>query len=193
MTICTPISTCTKNVVCSIGNVHRQMIVRVSDAFLQSSCHYYATKANSCSSVNVFQRNCFGSVTTRNNPSCHSLSFKRIVSPRHYRKTHINVSNAYQNMDLRLLVPKQTQTSKIKFNLGPFSWQQRGVSTGLFIGLLVCFSTSQPSYAEVPEGNEKGSHTKKVLTDYSVIGQYHLIYPVLCSFFRHCLMHAYLI
>ncbi|CAA0842812.1 OTU domain-containing protein [Striga hermonthica] len=49
------------------------------------------------------------------------------------------------------------------------------------MGLLVCFSASQPSYAEAPEGNQKKggycdadsgghSHNKKVLTDYSVIG-----------------------
>ncbi|KAI3446445.1 hypothetical protein Pfo_003110 [Paulownia fortunei] len=198
MTVCTPISTCTKNVVCLIGKVKRQMIIRVSDAFLQSSCYYYAfgkhprlhytttyaTQANSCSSMNdfqVFQRNCLGSSTAKHNNSCHSLTFKRIFSPRRNRKVHINVSTGYQNMDLRLLVPKQTQTSKIKCNIGPFSWQQRSVSAGLFIGLLVCFSTSQPSYAEVPEGNEKKegycdassgdyTHKKKVLTDYSVIG-----------------------
>lgn len=213
MTVCTPISTCTKNVVCLIGNVQRQMIVRVSDAFLQSSCYFYAfgkhprlhytstssSKANSCSPVigfQAFESNCFGSRRAKHNTCCHSLTFKSIVSPRRYQKTRVNVSTGKQNMNLRLLVPKQTQTSKIKCNIGPFSWRQRSVSAGAVIGLLVCFSTSQPSYAEAPEGNEEKeshcdassaghSHKKKVLTDYSVTGQWYLIYLILYSCFRH--------
>ncbi|KAL2228256.1 UNVERIFIED_CONTAM: OVARIAN TUMOR DOMAIN-containing deubiquitinating enzyme 4 [Sesamum indicum] len=198
MTLCTPISTCTKNAVCLIGNVQRHMIVRVSDAVVQSTCYYYtlskhprlhysttfASKANSCSLVNglqAFQRNCFGSMTAKRNTSCHSLTVKSNLSPRRRRKTQVNISTGNPDISLRLLVPKQTQTSKIKCSLGPFSWKQQSVSAGLFISLLVCFSTSQPSYAEAPEGNEKKegycdassadySHKKKLLIDYAVIG-----------------------
>ncbi|KAL0428579.1 UNVERIFIED_CONTAM: OVARIAN TUMOR DOMAIN-containing deubiquitinating enzyme 4 [Sesamum latifolium] len=172
MTLCTPISTCTKNAVCLIGNVQRQMIVRVSDAVVQSTCYYYtfskhprlnysttfASKANSCSLVNglqAFQRNCFGSMTAKCNTSCHSLTVKSNVSSRRHRKTQVSISTGNPDINLRLLVPKQTQTSKIKCSVGPFSWKQQSVSAGLFISLLVCFSTSQPSYAEAPEGNEK--------------------------------------
>lgn len=72
-------------------------------------------------------------------------------------------------------MPKQTQTSKVKCNIGPFSWRQHSVSAGLVIGLMICFSTSQPSYAESLEGNGNSSaghsNNKKVLTDYCVIGQ----------------------
>ncbi|KAL0337990.1 UNVERIFIED_CONTAM: OVARIAN TUMOR DOMAIN-containing deubiquitinating enzyme 4 [Sesamum calycinum] len=174
------------------------MIVRVSDAVVQSTCYYYtfskrprlnysttfASKANSCSLVNglqAFQRNCFGSMTSKRNISCHSLTVKSNVSSRRHRKTQVNISTGNPDISLSLLVPKQTQTSKIKCSVGPFSWKQRSVSAGLFISLLVCFSTSQPSYAEAPEGNEKKegycdassadySHKKKVLTDYAVIG-----------------------
>ncbi|KAL0346267.1 UNVERIFIED_CONTAM: OVARIAN TUMOR DOMAIN-containing deubiquitinating enzyme 4 [Sesamum radiatum] len=197
MTLCTPISTCAKNAVCLIGNVQRQMIVRVSDAVVQSTCYYYTfskhprlnysttfvSKANSCSldGLQAFQRNCFGSMTAKHNTSCHSLTVKSNVSSRRHRKTQVNISTGNPDMSLRLLVPKQTQTSKIKCSVGPFSWKQRSVSAGLFISLLVCFSTSQPSYAEAPEGNERKegycdassadySHKKKVLTDYAVIG-----------------------
>ncbi|KAL0334205.1 UNVERIFIED_CONTAM: OVARIAN TUMOR DOMAIN-containing deubiquitinating enzyme 4 [Sesamum angustifolium] len=174
------------------------MIVRVSDAVVQSTCYYYtfskhprlnysttfASKANSRSLVNglqAFQRNCFGSMTAKRNTSCHSLTVKSNVSSRRHRNTQVNISTGNPDISLSLLVPKQTQTSKIKCSVGPFSWKQRSVSAGLFISLLVCFSTSQPSYAEAPEGNEKKegycdassadySHKKKVLTDYAVIG-----------------------
>lgn len=77
-------------------------------------------------------------------------------------------------MNLRLLMPKQSQTSKFKCSVGPFSWRQCSYSSGILIGLLLCYSTSQPSYAEAPEGKEKNedySQNKKVLTDYSVIGE----------------------
>ncbi|KAG8367925.1 hypothetical protein BUALT_Bualt16G0123400 [Buddleja alternifolia] len=164
MTLCTPISTSTKHVVCLIGNARKQMKNRICDAFIQSPCYYYP----------------FGSGATKRSPSCNSLTFKSIINPRCSRKKHVNISNGYQNMNLRLLVSKQTDTSNIKCNIGTVSWQQR-TSAGLFLGLLVCFSTSEPTYAEAPEGNEKKegycdassaqtSHGKKVLTDYSVIG-----------------------
>ncbi|KAL8459863.1 hypothetical protein ACS0TY_031681 [Phlomoides rotata] len=190
MMVCTPISTCTKNVVFLIGSVQRQMIVRVSDAFQKSSCHCFtfsnhprlhytstfASKAKSCFPTNgfrAFQSNCFVSCTSKHDIACHSLTFKGIVNPRRYRKTCVNVSTGDQNINLRLLMPKQSQTSKIKCSVGPFSWRQCSFSSGIIIGLLLCYSTSQPSYAEASEGNEKNerySHKKKVLTDYSVIG-----------------------
>ncbi|EYU20717.1 hypothetical protein ABFS82_11G006200 [Erythranthe guttata] len=146
MTIYSPL---TKNVVCSIGNLQKPTIIRV-----------FTTKANYCCPISVFQsfqRNYSGYGTAVRSPSCRSLAFKKIVSP------------------------KQTETSRCN-NIGPFSWQQRGLSGGLFIGLFVCFSTSQPSYADVSGGDEKKerscdddssadfSRKKNVLTDYSVIG-----------------------
>ncbi|CAI9779452.1 unnamed protein product [Fraxinus pennsylvanica] len=86
-----------------------------------------------------------------------------------------------ENMNFRLLVPTQTKIPEIKCNIGRVSWQQRRASAGLFIGLLVCFSTSGAANAEAPElkDNKEGdcdasaahySHGKKVYTDYSVIG-----------------------
>ncbi|KAH6825797.1 hypothetical protein C2S53_008002 [Perilla frutescens var. hirtella] len=194
MVVCTPISTCVKNVVCLVGNVQRQTIVRVSDAFQQSSCYcctfnkhgrlnYFTTNASNAKSTSpingfqAFQSNCFGSCTAGLKTGCHSLTFKGLVSPRRYRKTCVKFSAGYENMNLRLLMPKQTQPSTVKCNIGPFSWTQSSVSAGLFIGLMVCFSTSQPSYAESYEGNETRdsssaghSNNKKVLTDYCVIG-----------------------
>lgn len=193
MTVCTPISTSSKNVVCLIGSVQRQMVIRVNDAFMQppNYCctlgkhprsHHasvYSSKASSCSPINgkqAFQSYHVRSGTAKHSTSCKSLTFKSIVSPRHHRKRLINVSTGYQNMNIRLLACKQSQTSKIKGSIGPFFWQERSLSAGLFIGFLVCFCTPQPSYADALDGDKKkegycdASSKKKVLTDYSVIG-----------------------
>ncbi|XP_057768821.1 OVARIAN TUMOR DOMAIN-containing deubiquitinating enzyme 4-like isoform X2 [Salvia miltiorrhiza] len=176
MAVSTPISTCAKNVVCLIGNVRRQTIVRVSDAFQHSSCccctfnkhgrlNYFTTNAKS-NSFQAFKGDSFG---------CHSLTFKGLVGPRRYGKVHVNVG--YEDTNLRLLMGRRNRASKVKCSVGPFSFRQRGVSAGFLIGLMVCFSTAQPSYAESPEGNEtrgnsssSNSNNKKVLADYCVIG-----------------------
>lgn len=188
MNVCTPISTCAKNVVCLIGNVQRHKILRVSDAFQQSSCYCYtfnkhgslnyfttdASTARLSSSVNDFQAfkgSCVGSCMQKT--TGHLLTFKSLVSPRHCQEIRVKFSSGYKNMNLRLLMPKQPQTSEVQCNIGPFSWRQRSASAGLVIGLVICFSCSEPSYAELFEGNESSfGHTnnKKVLIDYRVIG-----------------------
>ncbi|XP_051142511.1 OVARIAN TUMOR DOMAIN-containing deubiquitinating enzyme 4 isoform X2 [Andrographis paniculata] len=192
MTVCTPITTCSKNVVCLIKNVQRQMVIHVSDAFVlspynccaygkHSRLHYATICPSSRLSINgfqAFQSNCFRFVGGgEHSKSCNSLSFKSLVNRKRRRRTHINVSTGWENMNLRLLMPKQTNTSKFRCSVGPFFWQQqRSVSAGLFLGLLVCFCTPQPSYAEVFDGDERkegcceASAKKEVLTDYSVIG-----------------------
>ncbi|KAM3690421.1 hypothetical protein ACJW31_09G120200 [Castanea mollissima] len=79
---------------------------------------------------------------------------------------------------MKLLVPKQGMLPKIKCNVGPVSWPQGCASAGLIFGLLVCCSSSEPTYAGAPhkEGHKeeescvKLSHGKKVYTDYSITG-----------------------
>ncbi|KAL6539847.1 hypothetical protein OROHE_011618 [Orobanche hederae] len=165
MTICAPISTCSKNVVRLTGNIQSQMIIRASNAFKQSSCCYYTytsgkhpslhntttlkSQANSCSPINdgyqVFQKHLLGFGTAKHIPNCHSPTF----------------SSGFRNVNSRV-----SDTFEITCNVGPFSSKRRiSLSAGVFIGLLVCFSSSRPYYAEAYEGNEK-----KVVTDYSVIG-----------------------
>lgn len=103
---------------------------------------------------------------SKNKTSCHSLAFN-IVNSRCYQKMSLGLSTGYRIMNKRLQVPEKTVASKITYNIGPVSWRQRRASAGFFIALLVCFSTTTPTHAEAPEGNEK---EKKIFTDYSVIG-----------------------
>ncbi|XP_027366088.1 OTU domain-containing protein At3g57810-like [Abrus precatorius] len=99
------------------------------------------------------------------------------------RKRYHEISLACQNLNLRLLVPKQKLLYKVKCNLGPISWPRGCASVGLLFGLLVCNLSSEPAHAEANSENEnpkddsneyqcnvKFSHGKKVYTDYSVIG-----------------------
>lgn len=164
----TPFSTCAKNVVCLIVNVRRQTIVRVSQ---RSSC--YCCTFNKDSGLNCYSTKAksHGFQEFQSKTGCHSLTFK---GPRRSRKTSVNVSSGYENMNSRLLMSKQAEISRVSFDIGPFSWSQRSVSGALFMGLMVCFSTSQPSYAEGNETRESSSpgssNNKKLMTDYCVIG-----------------------
>ncbi|KAL2464826.1 OTU domain-containing protein [Forsythia ovata] len=201
MMICSSLGTCTKNAVYLIGSARKQMSSHVFDVISQPSsgscclCAFirhpklqytaiYSSEANSCSPAINFQTLrgcCFESNISKQKNNFHSLTLKSIVNPRCYRKTRVDISIGDKNMNLRLLVPRQTKIPKIKCNTGLHSWQQRRASAGLFIGLLVCFSTSGAAKAEAPESKENkegdcdasaahSSHGKKVHTDYSVIG-----------------------
>ncbi|KAM7500213.1 hypothetical protein LguiA_024627 [Lonicera macranthoides] len=136
------------------------------------------SRANSSSfiSFQALQGRCFGSVKQG-----HSSTVKRKVSFRCPRKTCLDISVWSQNMNVRLLVPKEGIIPKIKCNVGPVSLLRGCASAGLVFGLFVCYSTSGPVHAQVPQAKENGeddcdsqngkiSHGKKVYRDYSVIG-----------------------
>lgn len=165
----TPITTCAKNVVCLIGNVRRQRVVRVSP---RSSCYFYTgfkkDSRLSCFSTNAKSR---GFQEFQSEPGCHSLTFK---GPTRSRNTSVSVSLGHEKMSPRLLWSRQAQVSRVKYDVGPFSWSQGSVTGALFMGLVVCFCTSRPSYAEGSETRENStsgnSNNKKMLTNYFVIG-----------------------
>lgn len=103
---------------------------------------------------------------SKNKTTCHSLACN-IVNSKCHRRMSVGLSTGYRIMSTRLPVPEKTNASKIKYNIGPVSWQHQRASTGFVIALLVCFSTTTLAHAEAPEGNEK---EKEVFTDYSVTG-----------------------
>ena len=89
---------------------------------------------------------------------------------------------------MRLLVSKQKilPKAKCKNKAGSITWPHGCASAGLIFGLLVCNSSSQPGHcAADTEGGRKEddssepyvkfSHGKKVYTDYSVIGELHIL------------------
>jgi hypothetical protein len=86
-------------------------------------------------------------------------------------------------MNLRFSVSKQGVLSKINDNTGSISWSQGYPTTGIIFGLLVCYSSSEPTHAEAAtHKNEeedncnlsdiKFSHGKEVYRDYSIIGEH---------------------
>lgn len=94
------------------------------------------------------------------------------------QRRNLEISLAFQNLNMKLLVPKQGMLPKIKCNVGPVSWPQGCASVGLIFGLLVRCSSSETAHAEAAHKEEKKgeesyvkfSHGKKVYTDYSIIG-----------------------
>ncbi|XP_043691888.1 OVARIAN TUMOR DOMAIN-containing deubiquitinating enzyme 4-like isoform X2 [Telopea speciosissima] len=88
-------------------------------------------------------------------------------------------SSPCQNISLRLLVAKQEMYTKGRWYFRPTSLLRGGAFAGLIFGLLVCFASFNPVYAEVAkrkkdnaycESSMTSSHGKKVYTDYSITG-----------------------
>lgn len=94
-------------------------------------------------------------------------------------KRKLTVSLASKMASLKLLLPTQAKQTKIECNLETSRMSRPSASTGLMLGLLVCYSTTEPVHAEAAnEGNDcdspyvKLSHGKKVYTDYSITGEF---------------------
>ncbi|XP_073132415.1 OVARIAN TUMOR DOMAIN-containing deubiquitinating enzyme 4-like [Henckelia pumila] len=184
MMVCSPISTCTKNVTCLIWTARRRMSNHAFDIIQVPSTSYcfhslnmrpklpytsiYVSSSDHCLLTDGSKSSGRTSIgcKSKNKTYCHSLAIN-LVNSRFNRKMSLGLSTGYRIMNTRLQVPEKTIASKIKYNIEPVSWQRRRASAGFFIALLVCFSTTTPTHAESPEGNEK---EKKVFSDYSVIG-----------------------
>jgi hypothetical protein len=109
-----------------------------------------------------------------------------VVNSGGHLKRQFNISLPSQNMALRFSVSKRGLLAKIKGNVGSVSWSQRHTTTGIFFGLLVCYSSSEPTHAESATRKNKEedicnssdikfSHGKEVYTDYSIIGEHQFI------------------
>lgn len=126
-----------------------------------------------CIGYQAFQAGWFNS--SRRSGKFQSLTVKESISDKGKQKRQLEVSWAGQSMKLRLLLPKQRTLQKLNCIGG--SWPQGYTSAGLVFGLLVCYSSSEPVYAEAAEtkeDNSESSHGKKVYTDFSVIGEWQI-------------------
>ena len=197
MIVCSPIKTCTKNVLPISGYFQKQMRVHVnniaSPTTSRSCCHipkqgisrirYPRISASSSSSwfsncsIRAFQWVRYRSGLCSKKKPCPLLMVK---SSSH--ETSIGFSSWPQDVSIKILVPKRRMLSDFKFDAGLFSWLKGYGAAGLISGLLVCYSTSNSAHSEALE--EKGAkkectdssvdhfaHGKKVYTDYSVIGK----------------------
>lgn len=190
--ICSSAAVCVKNVVRLGGNVQRQMNSRTCNVtfrapsglcFLHISSRYPelnythipASRRNSClllTGSQSFQQYCLGSSVSKQNKKCNLLTVRSIHNQRSSSKTCLDISFGTNKLNCLLLSPRQAR----------IRWSQRFTTAWLFVGLLVCYSSSNPVHAETPEGMENSgdnsdsssvsySHGKKVYTDYSVIGE----------------------
>ncbi|XP_059463578.1 OVARIAN TUMOR DOMAIN-containing deubiquitinating enzyme 4-like isoform X2 [Corylus avellana] len=200
MIVCSPISTSAKNVVYLSARVPSEMGSNICAAVSRrpsGSCSFYLYPGHSktsCGSSSVsrtvsspsftsqtFQGSCFRSCFSSQRGN---LQVKCVGSAKGPQRKHLDISLACQNLNMRLLVPKQGMLPRIKCNVGPVSWPQGCASAGLIFGLLVCYSSSEPAHAEAARparvkgdkeddchlSHVKFSHGKKVYTNYSVIG-----------------------
>lgn len=194
MTVCSPISTCAKNVVHLRGRLSSSLCTVISRGPSSSYCYcLYSgpkTKYTDLSVSNTIsgspaigcqelQAGYFRS--SSQSRKFQSLTVKESISDQRKQKRQLEISWASQRMKMRFLLPKQGTLKKFKCIGGPISWPSGCVSAGLAFGLLVCYSSSEPVHAEasgekVDKEDECGSphtkfsHGKKVYTDYSVIG-----------------------
>ncbi|KAK3035149.1 hypothetical protein RJ639_032822 [Escallonia herrerae] len=189
MIVSFPITAHVKNVVrlswCVQRQVSDQICYVVSHVPSSLSCffvsaEYIKPKTNSCSSVTslqTFGRSCFGSSTSKQISSLHSLT----LNTKRPLKKCLDISTGSKYWNLRLVVPERGMVPRVKCKVGPVSWIQRYISAGLVFGLLVGHSTSQPVHAEATHAKSNKevasnsssvsfSHGKKVHTDYTVIG-----------------------
>ncbi|XP_012073035.1 OVARIAN TUMOR DOMAIN-containing deubiquitinating enzyme 4 isoform X2 [Jatropha curcas] len=198
MIVFSPISTCARNVVYLRGRVQHMgsnILNLVSRGQSTSCCsclnlansrENYArlsvSKRSSIPSVTTFHtsnKSCFCSSSSKESGSLQSFTVKSLFNARSSLKKNFNISLAYQNLIIRLSLSKRGTLSKIKGNVGSISWSQE-FTTGLIFGLLVCYSSSEPTYAEAAAEKKDGddsdlpyvkfSHGKKVYTDYSITG-----------------------
>ncbi|KAJ6300503.1 hypothetical protein OIU76_021320 [Salix suchowensis] len=199
MIVCSPISTCVKNVVHLSGRVQQMgsTILNVLSRGESTSCCFSlypghsgssysrlsVSKTFSCPSISyqTLQSNSFGSVLTNQRANLQSLTVKGAVRSRGPLKRQFSISLPCQNTNLRFSASKQGVLFKIKDDTGSISWSQGCPTTGIIFGLLVCYSSSKPTHAEAAtHKNEeeddcnlsdvKFSHGKEVYTDYSIIG-----------------------
>ncbi|XVE96042.1 hypothetical protein REPUB_Repub02eG0187100 [Reevesia pubescens] len=193
MMICSPISTCTKNVVHLSGRMSSSLCSVISRGPSSSCCYYLysgpkpkytdlsvcnTTSSSPAIGYQEFQAGCFRS---SRRSKFQSLTVKESNSDKGKQKRQLEISWAGQSMKIKLFLPEQGPLQKFKCIGGPISWPPGCVSAGLVFGLFVCYSSSEPIHAEAAgakEGKEdecesshsKFSHGKKVCTDYSVIG-----------------------
>ncbi|CAN0921139.1 OVARIAN TUMOR DOMAIN-containing deubiquitinating enzyme 4 [Linum grandiflorum] len=169
MIVCSSVSSCTKHVVCLRGRV-RHMGSNILDVVSKgqpSSCSLYST-------------GCYGSCSSGKRSSLQSLTVKNSLAAGSSIKRYLNISFPSQNMSMGLSLSKNGVTSKIRGNLGTISWSQ-GCTSGLIFGILVCCSSSDQAYSEVPVNKKdedpesdfpyvKNSNGRKIYTDYTITG-----------------------
>lgn len=195
MMVCSPISTCVKNVVHLSGRMSSSLRGIISCGSSSSCCYclYSGTKvkytglsvSNTTSfGCQDFQASCFRS--SRRSGKFQTLAINESISNKEKLKRQLEISWAGQSMKMRLLLPKHGTFQKFKCIGGSQSWPPGSVSAGLAFGLLICYSSSEPVHAEAggaKQGKEdehdpshaQFSHGKKVYTDYSVIGEWQII------------------
>ncbi|EOY09419.1 Cysteine proteinases superfamily protein isoform 7 [Theobroma cacao] len=172
MMVCSPISTCAKNVVHLRGHMGSSLCSVIS-CQPSSSCYYfsysghpktkytdlsvsYTTSGSPAVGYRAFQAGCFRS--SRRSRKLQSLVVKESISDKTKQKRQLEISWPGQSMKMKFLLPKQGTLQKFKCTAGPISWSQEAAGA------------KEDKQDDCESSHAKFSHGKKVYTDYSVIG-----------------------
>ncbi|XVF07305.1 hypothetical protein REPUB_Repub06bG0126800 [Reevesia pubescens] len=171
MMVCSPISTCAKNVVHLRGRMSSSLCSVISRGPSSSSCYFLysrpKTKYADLSISNItsgspaigyqeFQAGCLRS--SRPSGKFQSLTVKESISDKAKQKRQLEISWAGQSMKMRLLLPKQRTFQKFKCIGGPISWPPEAAGA------------KEGKEDECESSHAKFAHGKNVFTNYSVIG-----------------------
>ncbi|XVE96039.1 hypothetical protein REPUB_Repub02eG0187100 [Reevesia pubescens] len=170
MMICSPISTCTKNVVHLSGRMSSSLCSVISRGPSSSCCYYLysgpkpkytdlsvcnTTSSSPAIGYQEFQAGCFRS---SRRSKFQSLTVKESNSDKGKQKRQLEISWAGQSMKIKLFLPEQGPLQKFKCIGGPISWPPEAAGA------------KEGKEDECESSHSKFSHGKKVCTDYSVIG-----------------------
>lgn len=218
MTI-SPITTCSRRAVYVGGNIGNKMLgsictVSQSPSNLCCSFFHYGQSQRRCSAVTIcssigsqFEGRFLVSGFSKPRRNSPPLMMRNSVSSTGDQTARLGLSSRGRNMSLRLSVPSQEKVSQISWSMKPANRRKGSASTGLIVGLFVCFAYSEPVKAEIAKrtktmdddvdededdsSSASTSHGKKVYTNYSVTGEechlYNILFVVImvlyCSLF----------
>ncbi|XP_021740911.1 OTU domain-containing protein At3g57810-like [Chenopodium quinoa] len=171
MIVCSPIKTCTKNVLPISGCFQKQTrghVHNMGSPTASSSCclilkqgiskirysRIFVSRQSlwfSNCSFRAFQWiQCKSGVSSKKG-SCPLLTAKSSANARNSQETSIGFSSWPRDASVNIFVPKRRLLSDFKLKVGPFSWSKGYGGVGLISGLLVCYSASNPVHAEASE------------------------------------------
>ncbi|XP_021283578.1 OTU domain-containing protein At3g57810 isoform X2 [Herrania umbratica] len=172
MMVCSPISTCAKNIVHLRGRMGSSLCSVISCQPSSSRYYFsysghsktkytdlsvsYTTSGSPAVGYQAFQAGCFHS--SRRSRKLQSLVVKESVSDTTKQRRQLEISWPGQSMKMKFLLPKQGTLKKFKCTAGPISWPQEAAGA------------KEHKEDDCESSRAKFSHGKKVYTDYSVIG-----------------------
>lgn len=186
MIVCSPIKSCTKNVLPASGHFQKQMRSRIDNMGsppATSSCCLILKQGISRirnSRISVSRKSswfsdcsfrayqwiqCRAGVSSKKG-SCPLLTVKSSAKSRGSQETSIGFSSWPQDASIKIWMPKRRLLSDLKCDVGPFSLSKGYGAASLISGLLVCYSISNSAHADASEEMREKKQCTESSTDH---------------------------